>query len=542
MASLVSWLAYSGARKVDGTPVATGYAYFYQPDTTATQVSVYSDEDGLIAVSQPVRLDASGRAVVYTRVAARVVVQDSAGASVQLQDRGNTVTAAQVEIENPVATGTDLTTGSQVQSGRTDLDTFLSNLYESLGTTDGSVLVGGTARKIKDAFSATTAIFYNVQDSVYGARGNDSTEDSGAIQAAITAAEAAGGGIVIVPPGTYKVSTTIAVTGNKVQILGLGTPGSVIFKSYTASTAVFTITGTNFYIANVAFTMGAASAYLVSLGSGATSARFYACAFTLPSASGKGIVTTAASARAIFSACSFTQSIATGSMFEVAASSVVQVLGGNVLIPTATSAALVTGAALGMITFLGTEVSHTAATGTTSLVANTGTLQGSFQGCYFPPTGGGVLKLSAGGSAWVVEGGSILATNVIAGTVAMSGWRDARWIRTSSSATSYIPDPSVARVHEVISSGASFAWTNPSTAPAAISWSNTGGVEATTYEIVLRYTNTSGGAITPTFGTGYKIGTAPSVGNGQAAAWVFNYDSTLSKWVQVGNNPIAYTT
>jgi hypothetical protein len=46
---------------------------------------------------------------------------------------------------------------------------------------------------------------FNVKDATYGAVGNNSTNDTVAIQAAITAANAAGGGIVFFPKGTYKV-------------------------------------------------------------------------------------------------------------------------------------------------------------------------------------------------------------------------------------------------------------------------------------------------------------------------------------------------
>nr|MDA8319057.1 glycosyl hydrolase family 28-related protein [Actinomycetota bacterium] len=50
---------------------------------------------------------------------------------------------------------------------------------------------------------------YNVRD--FGARGDGTTDDTAAIQAAVNAAVAAAGGIVYFPPGTYPISSTITI-------------------------------------------------------------------------------------------------------------------------------------------------------------------------------------------------------------------------------------------------------------------------------------------------------------------------------------------
>jgi hypothetical protein len=50
---------------------------------------------------------------------------------------------------------------------------------------------------------------YNVRSPAFGAAGNGSTDDTTAIQAAITAAISGGGGIVCIPPGSYKTTSTI---------------------------------------------------------------------------------------------------------------------------------------------------------------------------------------------------------------------------------------------------------------------------------------------------------------------------------------------
>jgi hypothetical protein len=61
--------------------------------------------------------------------------------------------------------------------------------------------------------------FANVRD--YGAKGDGIADDSTAIQAAVTAAGAGNGGAVLIPAGTYKVTTAITVP-NFVDVYGRG--------------------------------------------------------------------------------------------------------------------------------------------------------------------------------------------------------------------------------------------------------------------------------------------------------------------------------
>lgn len=67
------------------------------------------------------------------------------------------------------------------------------------------------------------SVYYNVK--AYGAVGNGIADDSGAIQDAIDAAYAAGGGVVYFPNGTYKVNSIII---GKSKVSMLGENGSVI--------------------------------------------------------------------------------------------------------------------------------------------------------------------------------------------------------------------------------------------------------------------------------------------------------------------------
>lgn len=82
------------------------------------------------------------------------------------------------------------------------------------------------------------SMVYNVM--AYGAVGDGVTDDTTAIQAAINAAHAVGGGVVLVPMGTHIISAALTVYPN-IIIKGNGINVSVI-KQITANTDAFTCT------------------------------------------------------------------------------------------------------------------------------------------------------------------------------------------------------------------------------------------------------------------------------------------------------------
>ncbi len=210
MASLISWLKYSGARKVDGTPVASGRAYFYQPGTS-TPVTVYSDADGLVAITQPKTLDAAGRAEVYAKVQCRVEVQEAVTfTQIANSDRANTINATQVEIENINVLGTNLSGPGTVMGGRTDLDTQLTSWITGAG--------GTTLGQYKESSTATSRTLqtgvgqFGISFMDFGAMGDDATDDTTAIQNAINRALAANKEIHI-EPGIYRVNALLSIQG-----------------------------------------------------------------------------------------------------------------------------------------------------------------------------------------------------------------------------------------------------------------------------------------------------------------------------------------
>ncbi|MBN9629395.1 MAG: twin-arginine translocation signal domain-containing protein [Actinobacteria bacterium] len=88
--------------------------------------------------------------------------------------------------------------------------------------------------KPRAAGGGSTVVF-NVQD--YGAAGNGTHDDTAAIQSAITAAQAAGGGTVYLPSGTYKTTSTLLISGASMTVAGEGA-SSVIACAFAAGDIV----------------------------------------------------------------------------------------------------------------------------------------------------------------------------------------------------------------------------------------------------------------------------------------------------------------
>jgi Pectate lyase superfamily protein len=77
-------------------------------------------------------------------------------------------------------------------------------------------------------------LYYNIKD--YGAVCDGTTNDLAAVNNAVAAAVATGGGTVFFPPGTTLINGTISITGSNVRLLGAGVGASIVKMAAGAST------------------------------------------------------------------------------------------------------------------------------------------------------------------------------------------------------------------------------------------------------------------------------------------------------------------
>lgn len=95
------------------------------------------------------------------------------------------------------------------------------------------------------AAAAATPDWINVASSAYGADPTGASDSTAAFKSAIAAASANGGGVVYIPSGTYKISSTLTSTTVPVYFIGDGAWASII--SFTGTGDCFRIYDSSAY-------------------------------------------------------------------------------------------------------------------------------------------------------------------------------------------------------------------------------------------------------------------------------------------------------
>jgi len=530
MASLVAPLA-SGI-----VGAASGAAVFYQLGT-GTLATVYSDSEGVTPVTTHT-LDANGGIVRYVEARVDVVVTDVTGATIRTFTWGTD--ARDARVENAGFTGT-LVGGGTGAGGRTTVDAVLTAAFASFGSLDFEVSVNGTPRTVAEAVASSAGLMFNVKNSPYNAVGDGVADDSTAIQTAMNAAVNADGGIVYFPSGTYLIETGLSMPAGEgtVTYLGESSTGSILKQGTSGITLLSTGGDNSNLFLGLTFTATASNTgTLVSVGGGSR-ATFIGCAFEPLAGTHVYLVDDPATV-VVFDSCTFSQAgldsrvvlspvVGTGppAVFQgcsiVTAGESMTTLQGvaaslsccRITLGSAIAAGTTIFSSLGLVRMMGCEVTNLFTSGSVAL--SSANLQ--LVACALLSDGMTANYLSQ--LARVLEVGCTnvgFTFGVAPAAGSYSATRNVTAYTTSGAATSYTPDILSYGVHEINSSGAAMAFNNPTLTEPAYG-----------FPVTIIYKNTSGGAVTPTFGTRYSFaaGAPASVNNGNSAVYHFIPASVL---------------
>ena len=193
----ISLFAGAGAQFFDdnGVPLSGGLLYTYSAGTTYA-AQTFTSASGLSAHSNPIVLDSAGR------VPAEIWLTENVSYKFVLQDANNVLIGTWDNIP-----------------GANDYTVLLAELANQTDVTLGDALIGfkqaDTDGLISSAVGRTVhnklTDLISVKD--FGAKGDGTSDDTTAIQAAIYYAQT-NGGVVYLPGGTYIISSTLTITMN----------------------------------------------------------------------------------------------------------------------------------------------------------------------------------------------------------------------------------------------------------------------------------------------------------------------------------------
>lgn len=223
-----------------------GRAEIYQgiDGASSSRALHYTNFKGAGGSVTNINLDGNGGAVRYVDQLVTVKVYSSTGSLIRTFTAG--AAAPNVEVVSQSFTGKDYETptlsgASYPTTLQALLDLWKTNAGNTSTSIDWKVSTGGVTKTLSNWMGEFSAMWFNVKDPAFGAKGDGTTDDQSAITAAIAAANAVGGGIVFFPPGTYRITTSINVTFG-VSLLGSGPEASIITMD-SASNSTLEILG-----------------------------------------------------------------------------------------------------------------------------------------------------------------------------------------------------------------------------------------------------------------------------------------------------------
>ncbi len=275
---------------------------------TSTRATLYADFEASTSDSSgsDIQLDSYGSAIRYVNQLVDVRVKNADGSLVRSFVEGDS--APNTEVRSQSFTGADYVTLQQGANKPTQLQAVLDSWLTSAGAKDWKVLIDGAEVTLQNFAGQTLGMFYNPRSPEFGAVGDFTVNDTAAFQAAHDAAVSNGGGIVLVPPGSYLLGQLIWST--VVHLAAV--PGTVRLGSNAAAGPVLSIedaigSDQELLIYGISFeNSGAATDDIVGIDfNGSHPIRIANCRFIGNNSAGGIVTTTAVGAPLTIDSCSF---------------------------------------------------------------------------------------------------------------------------------------------------------------------------------------------------------------------------------------------
>lgn len=228
----LSYFAGAGWQFFDdnGSPLSGGKLYTYLAGTT-TPAATYTSLSGLTANANPIILDAAGRPAqevwLTSGVSYKFVVKTSTDVTIRTYDN-----LCSVNDFSSFANTTDPALGDALVGFRQS---------NSAGN-----LAGAVGKTVHQKFQEMVS----VKD--FGAVGDGVTDDTAAIQAAINAVAANGGGSIFFPEGTYLLSSELTITTAGITLFGANRLSSILQQN-TTSAKILNITANFTNVSSLSF-------------------------------------------------------------------------------------------------------------------------------------------------------------------------------------------------------------------------------------------------------------------------------------------------
>jgi hypothetical protein len=228
----------------DGTVSPSAKLYHYAAGTT-TLKNIYSDEDLQTTLAQPFVSDAAGRFVFYASGDFKFRIDTSADVTLDTWDNFHVSTGQAAILEAATA----YPAASAANAGHI-VPKIVSGVVRGLGICNGSafeeayIADASGNQQINSVVSKTMPV-YNIQHADWGASPGVASDQTTAIQSAITAIVSVGGGVLYCPQGTYQVDGTLDINNTSIKIVGDGAEHTIFKQTADPAAAMIDFDSNN---------------------------------------------------------------------------------------------------------------------------------------------------------------------------------------------------------------------------------------------------------------------------------------------------------